>query len=146
QSTAAEAAGHAVVPGQRVSVTAYIRMSGSGDDLGARVLLAWYKSNGDFISLSVPAASVHRTGGAWRPSSHPASAPGQAAFVRAGVSATNTSGGNPPIDVDAFTWTYTPPVAANLQYRAVQPEAGFSASTEPVWPGVLGEQVIDNEV
>lgn len=35
---------------------------------------------------------------------------------------------------------------SGLLYRAVQPAAGLSGSTEPAWPLVLGVQVVDNEV
>lgn len=33
-----------------------------------------------------------------------------------------------------------------IVYTAVQPSAGFSGATEPAWPGVVGQQVVDNEV
>lgn len=145
QDTITEATGHAVVPGQSVSMTGYFRIPGGGDTAGARVILVWYRQDNSIISISAATSVVYRSNGAWKPSSVTATAPAGAVEVRAGVSATINSGGG-YIDIDALSWTYVPPTATNLQYKAVQQNAGYSGTTEPAWPGVLGQTVVDNEV
>ncbi len=79
----------------------------------------------------------------WRKSSVTAAAPAQAAYVR--LAAFLNGATNSIIHVDDFAWHYQSPNLA-LMYRAVQPATGYSDTTEPAWPGQLGEQVIDNEV
>lgn len=136
-----------VVPGQTITLSAYYRAPGEGDGAGGRVTLVWMDSDKNTIRVDGPTANFHRTGhyNNWRLSSITASAPANARFVRPSFSATINNGSN-PVDVDSFTWSYSPPVAANLQYKAVQPASGYSDTVEPAWPGVLGQQVVDNEV
>jgi hypothetical protein len=82
----------------------------------------------------------------WKVSTVTAVAPPTAAFVRIGAKGyfTNTSAN---LHIDAFQWNYaySPPIDS-LIFKAVQPAAGHSGGTEPVWPTVLGNQVVDFEV
>lgn len=138
---------YAVTPGQRITLSSYYRAPGQGDGAGARVVLVWLDESNNIIRLDAPTENFWRTGDPnnWRLSSITASAPAGARRVRASFSATINKGGG-YVDVDSFTWNYVPPVAANLQYKAVQPASGYSDTVEPAWPGVLGQQVVDNEV
>ena len=147
QIVLAESVAHDARPGQSISISAYVRMPGSGDTAGARAVLVWYNSSDALISISpvTGGAIVNRTGGAWRAVSATAQAPAGTAYVRAGVSLTINSGGG-YIDVDGFSWNYVPPVTAGLQYKAVQPTIGTSAAAEPAWPPTVGVQVVDNDV
>lgn len=137
----------AVVPGQSITLSCYYRAPGGGDGAGGRVVLVWLDADKNLIKVDGPTSNFHRTGPAnnWRLSSITASAPAGARFVRPTFSATINTGGD-PVDIDSFTWNYKPPVAADLQYKAVQAAAGYSDNVEPSWPGVLGQTVIDNEV
>lgn len=136
-----------VVPGQSITLSAYYRAPGEGDGSGGRVVLAWLDENKALIRADAQKSNFHRTGhyNNWRRSSITASAPAGAKYVRPSFSATINNGAF-PVDVDAFTWNYAPPVATNLQYKAVQAETGYSDTSEPAWPGVLGQQVVDHEV
>lgn len=75
-------------------------------------------------------------------------APPGAAYAQLGIYTFQTGvGGTHHQYFDAFSWDYIQPVAqAGLVYQAVQSDAGFTAATEPVWPLVLGNTVVDNEV
>ena len=136
-----------VTPGQSITISSNYRAPGNGDGAGGRVVLVWLDENGSAIKVDGPSTNFHRTGAPnnWRTSSITAAAPAGAKSVRPSFSATINEGGG-HVDVDNFTWNYVPPVAANLQYKAVQPASGYSDTVEPAWPGVLGEQVVDNEV
>lgn len=49
--------------------------------------------------------------------------------------------------IDSVSYSYAVTEAANtLIFRAVQAAAGFSGNSEPTWPTVIGNQVVDNEV
>lgn len=137
-----------VRPGQVVSVSAVIAMddTGSSQNRGCPEVV-WYDIDDNRIGHSRPPESQwvagnysHYVTRTWSPQ-----APAGAHWARMGTwLAANSSGG---MRVDQCSWTSTPPPhQSGLQYRAVQPAAGYSDSTEPVWPGVVGEQVIDHEV
>lgn len=136
----------AVVPGQSITAQCYVqpRRNPPFQIAFGRVELEWLDENMAVISRS--------EGNTLTPSDHyklstvTATAPATAAFVRPAMWASRLSGTRAVL-FDAFTWNYvTPPVASGLVFTAVQPDAGFSATTEPVWPTVNGQQVIDNEV
>lgn len=136
-----------VVPGQSVTVSCYYRAPGDGDGAGGRVVLVWMDASKNTLRIDGPTTNFHRTGhfNNWRQSTITASAPAGARYVRPSFSATINNGTN-PVDIDSWTWSYTPPVRADLQYKAVQPAAGYSDTSEPEWPGVLGQTVVDHEV
>lgn len=147
QETANEAVAHDVVAGQRISAWAFTRMQGGQDNQGCAMLLAWYTDADVLVSITA-GPTIPETRGAWVRMSVSGTAPAAAKKVRVAYSATNNTGGWPDarVDIDGAGWNYVPPVAANLQYKAVQPATGYSDTDEPVWPGTLGQQVIDHEV
>lgn len=139
-----------VNPGQSITLRGRIRTgAGSSGELlarGGRVELAWYDENEIFISRN-EGNVITGNGNSFRESLVTAEAPAGAAFVEVALWAFR-SGGNERVYFDSISWNYTTPVAAasGLVFRAVQADAGFSGSNEPVWPNVNGQQVIDNEV
>lgn len=121
-----------------------------GSDRGT-VRIYWYDADGNPLPGRPFEENAHNTAGhiqgtgGWRRSSITRQVPAGARYMAVGCWARKYTGSY--FGVDQFQWTYT--VAQpqqGLQYRAVQPAAGYSADVEPAWPGVLGQQVIDNEV
>lgn len=147
QSTTGEIAAHDVVAGQSITASAFTRMEGGSDNQGCAILLVWYTEADVFISIKA-GPTIPETRGQWQRMSVTGTAPGNARKVRVVFSATNNTGGWPDahVDIDGATWNYVPPVTAGLQYKAVQPTIGTSDNVEPVWPGTVGVQVIDNTV
>lgn len=85
--------------------------------------------------------------GAWKKSTVTATCPAGAAYCRAGIALWSVADHNHPIRGDALQVQGTfAGLPIGLAYRAVQSESGFSAASEPAWPPILGQQVIDNEV
>lgn len=87
------------------------------------------------------------SGGAWHQSKVTATRPAGAAYARAGIGLFSVADHSHPIWGDnlAVSGTFAG-LPDGLVYKAVQPESGFSASDEPAWPPLLGQQVIDNDV
>jgi hypothetical protein len=152
----------AVTPGQIVTLNAYIRSIAptSQDSSRLQLQINWYTAalaplaptklaldptivnnnaridqNGiiDFASVDV-----------WTLLTVEGVAPAGAAFWTAAILCL---WGDSNFKVDAVSYSYALTAAPNtLIFRAVQAAAGFSGSTEPVWPTVIGNQVVDNEV
>lgn len=140
----------ALVPvsaGRRVRAQCMVRQGDSnGGVAGARVLLAWYDINEVLISRSLGTLIDAEPQKKYVASVVTGTAPANTAFMKIGAVAFRNNGAH-PLWVDTFTWDYSyQDVNANLVFRAVQPNAGFSDAIEPVWPNVNGQQVIDNEV
>jgi len=133
------------------SVTASCMMKPTrGSDRGT-VRIYWYGSDGNPLPGRPFDENAHNTSGhiqgtgGWRRSSITRQVPAGARYMAVGCWARKYTGSY--FGVDQFQWTYTvSQPQQGLQYRAVQPAAGYSADVEPAWPGVLGEQVVDNEV
>lgn len=140
-----------VIPGQVINAQCMIHQGASSTgNAGGLVKLYWYDEN----DVQLPGAAGYSngnnvnsaSGGAWLPSRVRGVAPAGAAFVRIGGSLYR-NGQNFITNADTFTWDYQyagPP--EGLIFKAVQPAAGYSDDVEPVWPTVLGVQVVDNEV
>jgi hypothetical protein len=76
-----------------------------------------------------------------------ATAPANAAFAQFAVIATDNTEGGTACWIDDCRWDYTfQGFPTGLIFKAVQPEAGYSGASEPVWPIVNGQTVYDNEV
>ncbi len=87
------------------------------------------------------------SGGAWHQSLVESTAPASAAYAKAAIHLTSDAGHNDPILGDNLSVSgATAGLPPGLIYKAVQAESGISGSAEPAWPGILGQQVIDNEV
>lgn len=136
-----------VTPGQSITATCQVQQgASSAGEAGARVALAWFDSGDVEISESLGTMIDSASGGAWRQSTVTGVAPAGAAFVAVRAIGFR-AGGSDPLWIDAFTWNYVAPATtAGLIYKAVQPATGSSGTEEPVWPTVVGVQVVDNEV
>ena len=86
-------------------------------------------------------------GGRWNKSSVTATCPAGAAYCRGGITLWSVADHNHPVWGDELQVQGTfAGLPDSLAYRAVQAESGFSAASEPAWPPVLGQTVVDNEV
>jgi hypothetical protein len=124
-----------------IAARGYVLADGGGE---GRVGLAWYDSSNVFISYSWAAAPVTGVSTSYKLSAVTATAPNDAATV-AFVWGGGGSGAAVHCDNAEWDYAFTAPIS-ELIFRAVQPASGFSDGTEPVWPTVLGVQVIDNTV
>lgn len=128
-----------VTPGQSVTASAYLY---PGPTLDMSVKLMWYDSTDTFIS-SVDSGG--NTGNGWRKATVTGNAPTNAAHVRVQIHVATGSGGAG--DADLVIWNLeTPAAVSNFLYEAVQGSAASSASTEPTWPTIAGNTVVDNGV
>lgn len=136
-----------VVPGQVINANCQVQQGASASGhAGARVEVLWYDSSDDFVSAS-PGNLIDSTSNQnWKQSLVSAVAPATAAFARFSVSAFRTSGGD-ELWIDNCTWdAVIHGLPTGLVFRAVQASAGYSGSSEPVWPLINGQTVVDNEV
>ena len=87
------------------------------------------------------------SGGAWHKSTVTATRPAGAAYARAGIGLFSVADHSHEIFGDNLTVSGTfAGLPDGLVYKAVQAESGFSANTEPKWPPILGQTVVDNDV
>lgn len=132
-----------VTPGQSVSASAYVNPHNSGNDLSMFIQLNWYDSSDTFLS-SNHGPIEQNTG--YRKTSVTANAPATAAHVRVVIAAGNGTSAKTGF-VDLVSWSLEQPAAvSNFLYEAVQANAASSGSTEPTWPTVSGNTVIDGGV
>lgn len=136
-----------VRPAQRIVGKCYIKYNTAGAQPASQgqARIYWYDSGGTFISFSRGTLILGRgNNNRWVVSTVTGIAPLNAAFASMAAWLTCKNGN---IFVDEFSWDYAyKGIPDGLVFRAVQANAGFSASTEPVWPTVLGNTVVDNEV
>lgn len=133
-------------PGGRIIARAMINVKQGGGGASAAVVVQYLDEFGAPIHPVKAGNSVAGTSPGYRQSTlNSAVAPAGTVAARIGVYF-NDSEFATEIYADDLSWTYIPPAGGGLQYKAVQPAAGYSDSDEPAWPGVLGQQVIDNEV
>ncbi len=131
-----------VSPGQSITGSCQVQ---AGSSCGARCEIGWYDASDDLISFTA-GSEVGNAGAAWKQSDVTGIAPSGAAFARFVVTAFRVSGTRTP-HIDACVWNAVSATRpAGLIFRAVQAVAGFSGASEPVWPIVNGQTVVDNEV
>lgn len=134
-----------VLPGQSITAQCVVNQGAADSgDAGACVQIIWYTAG--MVEIGASSGPFVNSGGASNQKVSQATdvAPSNAAFAQIASSA--FSDGN-ALYVDAFSWTYTysaPP--EGLIFKAVQADPGYSGTSEPVWPTVLGNTVVDNEV
>ncbi|GAF75496.1 unnamed protein product, partial [marine sediment metagenome] len=76
--------------------------------------------------------------------SHTATAPASAVWVTAGAVAYTVDG---TLRFDSFSWDLASTTApTGLVFKAVQAASGLSGDSEPVWPTVAGNTVVDFEI
>ena len=138
-----------VTPGQSVTISLYFTTGTSGgSDLQCAIGLNW----GDATTPTPNIIStVHGTftssQGAWTKKTFTAIAPANAANVQAWVQASSGTASRDSLGVDLFAWNLeVPSPVSQFIYEAVQAGNGTSASTEPIWPTVEGDTVIDGTV
>ena len=138
---------HSVVtPGQSVTATAYLDPNNSGANLTLWIQLNWYDHSDSIISSSGNQQN-EQEGGGYRLASITATAPPGAAFARVSIGAGSGTAGRNAGFCDLVSWNLaTPAPITNFLFEAVQPAAASSAATEPTWPTVLGNEVIDGGV
>ena len=136
----------AVTPGQSVTASAYLDPNNSGANLTLWIQLNWYDHSDSIISSSGNQQN-EQEGGGYRLASVTATAPPGAAFARVSIGAGSGTAGRNAGFCDLVSWNLaTPAPITNFLFEAVQPAAGSSAATEPTWPTVLGNEVIDGGV
>lgn len=136
----------AVTPGQSVTVTAYLNPNNSGANLSMWLNLKWYNSSDTLLSTSENTASPQQ-GGGYRQVVLTGSAPAGAAFCRAGIRAASGTSSRAAGFADLISWNLeTPAAVSNFLFEAIQAAAATSGSTEPTWPTVDGNTVIDGGI
>ena len=136
--------GLAVKPGQSVTLTGQLDPNNSGANLNLWLVLRWYDATATFISNTLSAAYQ---GGGYRPATVTGVAPANAATVRAAIRAGSGGGWSNNGYADLLSWNLeTPAAITNFLFEAIQPAAAVSSATEPAWPTVLGNTVIDGGV
>lgn len=132
---------HQVAPGTRINGACYGKPSTGSDAVRCR--LYWF--NDLDVQIAQTDGDLIQGSGGWRQSRVSGTAPASATKVAIGASTTKSSG--TVVSVDTFSWDYQGAVPTRgLMYKAVQAAAGYSNTTEPTWPNVLGQTVVDNEV
>lgn len=146
QASAASTDKRPVTPGQSITASCMVQQGASSSGkAGGAVLLLWYDASNNLVSYKSGNEINKGSGGSWQKSSVTDVAPANAAFVAVGISCAKNSGYSMWVDAVSWDYNYFVP-SAGLVYKAVQSAPGKSGATEPAWPPVLGQQVIDNEV
>lgn len=107
----------------------------------------WYDALNTLLQTDKGNAVDSGSNGAWHPSTVTSTAPASAAYARAAIHLTSVADHDHEIFGDNLSVSgATAGLPEGLVYKAVQTESGTSGSSEPAWPGILGQQVVDNEV
>jgi hypothetical protein len=135
-----------VTAGQSVTASAYVNPNNpgnSGADLTMNILLKFYDSSNTLLSTT--AGPNERMPG-YRKTSVTAVAPVGATRARVAVQAGNGTSSKTGF-LDLVVWDLEQPAAvSNFIYEAVQATTLSSGTTEPVWPTIAGNTVVDNGV
>ncbi|WP_282275199.1 hypothetical protein [Stenotrophomonas sp. PS02297] len=138
-----------VVPvGKKITATCQIDQGASikGATRGW-VEVHWFNSGDVLLRVDKGNQVDDGSRGEVHPSTCESIAPEGAAYCRTGISLWSVADHSHSIWGGALQVQGTfAGLPADLAYRAVQPESGFSDSSEPAWPPVLGQRVVDNEV
>ncbi|MBB3802054.1 hypothetical protein FHR47_002302 [Xanthomonas arboricola] len=111
------------------------------------VEVQWFDADDNFLLYERGNVISDGSGGQWNKSTVTATRPAGAAYARAGIGLFSVADHTHPIWGDNLTVSGTfGGLPDGLVYRAVQEASGFSAASEPAWPPILGQEVIDNEV
>lgn len=109
--------------------------------------IRWYDALNTLLQTDKGNVVDSGSNGAWHQSTVTATAPASAAYARAAIHLTSVADHNHEIFGDNLVVSGASAGLPNgLVYKAVQTDSGLSGSSEPAWPGILGQQVVDNEV
>ncbi|MDV3515177.1 hypothetical protein [Stenotrophomonas sp. C1657] len=109
--------------------------------------IRWYDSLNTLLQTDKGNVVDSGSNGAWHQSTVTATAPASAAYARAAIHLTSVADHNHEIFGDNLVVSgASAGLPKGLVYKAVQTDSGLSGSSEPAWPGILGQQVVDNEV
>lgn len=132
-----------VTPGQSVTATAYFNPNNSGANLSMGISLRWYTASDTFISQT---SGPREENGGYRLSKVTGTAPPTAAHVRVQLDGGNNTSAKTGY-ADLVSWDLaTPAPVSNFLFEAVQTVSATSAATEPTWPTIAGNTVIDGGV
>lgn len=107
----------------------------------------WYDSDDLLIKADKGNVVDSGKGGAWHQSSVTSTCPSGAAYAKAAIALWSVGDHSHSIWGDKLTVSGTfAGLPEGLAYKAVQAESGYSAGTEPEWPPILGQTVVDNDV
>lgn len=110
----------------------------------ANCILVFYDSSMDELpGTQVTGNQISSSSGGFQASTASGVAPAGAAFVAVGIQVNRNASQHS--SADDFTLTFSA-TNTGLVFKAVQPLAGYSGSSEPNWPVTNGVQVVDNEV
>ncbi len=134
-----------VTAGQQITLKA---MYDLGADLSATCSLKflWYTANnaGAFLSDISSPNEVTRGNEGWKEISFSTAVPNTALFVKIALVANTDSG---VILFDNSSWDLVAAGSTDgLIFKATQADSGLSGTEEPVWPTVVGNTVVDNEI
>lgn len=136
-----------VTPGQPLTVRAYIAFDDTGNSRNwGAARIYWFQANG------TPCTPAYTHGneisgnlGFYRQSIATGTAPAGAAYARAALWLTANHEG--AMYGDGVTWDHAPPASdPSLIYKAVQASSAHTGPSEPAWPGVLGQTIVDGGV
>lgn len=132
----------AVDPGTTlITVQGFFQTLGLGT---VQVGVRWFNGVGSLIQTDLSTVTLTGATTSYRKLQVTARAPALAATAAAVVQAGGTTD---DVLVDNISWDYarlTP--VSEVIFKAVQAAAGFSGTSEPVWPTVIGNTVVDNGV
>jgi len=130
--------------GQSVTLTAYLNPNNSGADLTMWLELKWYDDTDTLVSTSIGPA-VEGTG--YRQCQFTAVAPAGTAYVHAAVKGSSGTSHRNTGYADLISWNLETPVAvSNFLFEAIQADVATSGTTQPAWPTVEGNTVVDGGV
>ena len=124
-----------------------ITAQGFFNTLGAgtvRIGIRWFNAGGSAIQTDFSTLTLTGVTTSFRSLGVTARAPALAATAAVVIEG---AGATDDVNVDNVTWNYarlTP--VSEVIFKAVQTVPGFSSTSEPVWPTVIGNTVVDNEV
>lgn len=130
--------------GQSVTLTAYLNPNNSGADLTMWLELKWYDNTDTLVSTSI---GTPVEGSGYRQCQFTATAPANTAFVRAAVKGSSGTSSRNTGYADLISWNLETPVAVSqFLFEAIQANVATSGTTQPVWPTVDGNTVVDGGV
>lgn len=138
-----------VVPvgGQLVATSMINQGASSAGKTAGWTEIRWFDSLNTLLQTDKGNVVDSGSGGAWHQSKVASTAPASAAYAKAAIHLTSVADHNAPIWGDNLSVSgASAGLPEGLVYKAVQTESGTSGSSEPAWPGILGQQVVDNEV